>query len=121
MPALGFSWRQAAQTLGTEWGRALNPDLWVLLMERALTALAPDARVVISDVRFENEAEMIHRLGGSLVHLVGRRADLGDAAAHASEARLPGYCVDFVIGNDKEVSHLYAGLSAMVGHVESVQ
>lgn len=88
LPIAGFSftWRDAAQKLGTEWGRALDPDIWVKIMEGLLQRLSDDARVVFSDVRFDNEAEMIRRLGGKVVHVTGRAADLGANAGHSSEA-----------------------------------
>jgi hypothetical protein len=96
IPGLGFSWRQAAQTLGTEWGRALNPDLWVLLLARRCGASGRPV-VTITDVRFENEAALI-RKHGILCHVDGRETTVqGATADHASEAgvRREGgdYCI----------------------------
>ena len=86
IPGFDFSWREAAQKLGTEWGRALDPDVWVKALERRMRRA--DDRFVIADVRFENEAEMIRRRGGILLFLHGRAADLGANAGHTSEAGL---------------------------------
>jgi hypothetical protein len=86
VPGFGFTWREAAQRLGTEWGRGLDQDIWVKLVEQRLRTEFQGSRVVLSDVRFENEAAMIRHLGGILLHVVGRAADLGANAAHASEA-----------------------------------
>jgi len=83
IPGFDFTWRQAAQELGTGWGRGLDPLIWLKLVERLIiTSTQP---VVISDIRFENEAALIRRLGGTMLFIQGRAADLGDAAAHISE------------------------------------
>lgn len=84
IPGFTFTWRQAAQKLGTEWGRGLDGEIWTKVMERILLTLS--GPVVISDIRFDNEADMIRGMGGKILHLSGRQADLGGAAAHASEA-----------------------------------
>jgi hypothetical protein len=49
-PQWGFSPRRALELLGTEWGRKLDPDLWVKLV-------AQEGDVIIPDVRFDNEAK----------------------------------------------------------------
>lgn len=84
IPGFNFSWREAAQKLGTEWGRHLDPDIWLKTTERRMRR-ATD-RFVIADVRFNNEADMVRRKGGVMLFLHGRAADLGENAGHASEA-----------------------------------
>ena len=55
---IGKSPRQLMQTLGTEWGRELvHPDIWIRRAERLLANYRRiSASVVITDVRFPNEA-----------------------------------------------------------------
>lgn len=84
IPGFSFTWREAAQRLGTEFGRALDPDIWVKVMAQRLRRAGD--RIVISDIRFENEAATIRANGGVVLHLRGRAADLGANANHASEA-----------------------------------
>lgn len=107
-PLLGFSARKAAQTLGTEWGRALNPDLWGLLLEeRAQKLLDRGRRVVVSDVRFGNEMQRIRDLGG-VVWRVKRHELSGDL--HESEAwigRVHPQQFDSWIHNNKSKRELY--------------
>lgn len=96
-PELGVSYRRIAQTLGTEWGRELmGPDFWLqVAAHKVRVARMQQASVVISDVRFPNEAQWLIEQGGLLVRVV--RPDLpplaDDAtASHASEhyaQRLP--------------------------------
>jgi hypothetical protein len=99
VPGFTFTWREAAQTLGTQWGRALDPEIWVKVVEQRLLSAAPSARYVLSDVRFENEAAMIRRCGGTVLHMTGRAADLGVNAAHASEAGIAVFAQDWVVAN----------------------
>ncbi|MGI4991042.1 hypothetical protein ACRXCV_00300 (plasmid) [Halobacteriovorax sp. GFR7] len=66
IPEYGVSIRHMLQTLGTEWGRMLiNPDIWVRLQAERLEH---DKLYVMSDVRFENEAELC-RQNGILIHV----------------------------------------------------
>lgn len=82
---LGFSYRELAQTLGTEWGRQLHPEFWLrvaaLKLERASLH---HENVVFSDVRFPNEAKFITQRGGVLVRVL--RDTAPTARAHSSEA-----------------------------------
>lgn len=63
--------RRLAQWLGTEAGRAIDPDIWVNYLFRTHERMlrSPGARVVISDVRFDNEATAIRGIGGRVIHL----------------------------------------------------
>lgn len=97
--ALGASPRVLAQTLGTDWGRTVaGPGLWInALLSRHFDG-KPGARVVIPDVRFDNEAEKIIERGGVVVHL--HRPGLKSVAAHASENGVSPHLVYFRIVND---------------------
>jgi hypothetical protein len=60
--------RHAMQTLGTEWGRNLiSADLWTnAWLVPVQEHLANGRCVVVDDVRFKNEMQIIHGLGGEL-------------------------------------------------------
>lgn len=104
----GRSPRFAMQTLGTEWGRQIMADdLWIRLAE-ARAALFD--RVVITDVRFPNEAAMIKRLGGVLVRV--ERAGL-TTEAHASEDQVAHLPVDAVLVNDANSAKVFADDAAV--------
>lgn len=82
IPALGVSPRRMMQTLGTEWGRQLiNPDLWLIMAHQRLLQNGPG--MIISDVRFDNEAAWIRKHGGRIIHVI--RPDAKAVEAHASE------------------------------------
>ena len=66
IPGIGVSYRYLAQTLGTEWGRSVNPTLWLdVLGNRIARREHADSRFVISDVRFPNEAEWLKAQPGA--------------------------------------------------------
>ena len=69
---LGKSARELLQTLGTEWGRNMvHPDIWLWAMSNKLKE-AEESNVdiiVIDDCRFDNEADWIRDLGGSVILL----------------------------------------------------
>jgi hypothetical protein len=67
------------------WGRQLSPDFWLRVMALRLESpgLAQE-NVVISDVRFPNEAEFITSRGGIVVRVL--RSTTPAARPHASEA-----------------------------------
>lgn len=67
--------RRLLQLWGTEVGRVSEPDKWVKLGERRIrehlgAAEVVPVLVVVTDVRFGNEAEMIRRLGGRVAEVV---------------------------------------------------
>ena len=62
-----FSPRQALQLMGTEAGRGVFGDtLWVSSLEKRLDS---DKNYVIADVRFPNEIETIHDMGGKVIRI----------------------------------------------------
>ena len=93
----GKSPREMLQLLGTEFGRELiADDVWV----RALEHRIKDAdRVIIDDVRFPNEAEMIRGNGGVIVRVVRAGQEMGMVDTHVSEQGLDAELVDREIQN----------------------
>ena len=74
MTHLGVTGRVLLQTLGTEWGRVEiskytgDQDIWVRAMKHVLTdAMFGEYHpIIIDDLRFENEAQMVRDLGGEV-------------------------------------------------------
>lgn len=68
----GHTIREILQKVGTDCFRAIDPDHWVKQTEQRLRVLDRSDSVdgaVISDVRFLNEAEMIRKRGGQVIHI----------------------------------------------------
>jgi hypothetical protein len=70
VPGLGITSRHLMVTLGTNWGRELDPNFWVKAAEAKVVGLHNAyTDVVIDDMRFPNEYRMIKRLGGQVVRI----------------------------------------------------
>lgn len=99
--------RHLMQQLGTEWGRSIDPDMWVKVMRiRCMIG-----NTLIPDVRFPNEASMV-REAGVLVHIKGRG---GIAGNHLSEAGITVASGDVVIENDRDIEYLTLQLKILYG------
>ena len=88
--------RRLLQVMGTEVGRDLiYPAIWIDGVRNKMR----NGHYVITDVRFENEAEMIrsHR-EGLLVKII--RDGVGPVNTHSSDSGLPDSMFDLIINND---------------------
>ena len=84
IPGFDFSARKAMQTLGTEWGRTLDKNLWLKLAhENYKFCLRKSGYLIIPDIRFDNEAEWVRAKGGLLIHV--ERPNVQEVESHASE------------------------------------
>lgn len=111
---IGKSPRQMAQTLGTEWARQnVNEDFWLLLAKRRIDVLlAGDFNVLVTDVRFENEAAFVRKLGGVIWHI--KRKAAGTNHKHASEAGIKFAKGDVLIDNNETMGHLFETVDKLV-------
>jgi hypothetical protein len=96
--------RRGLQTIGTEWGRkCMGKNFWINHWEMRHKKYfdQPDPRVIIDDVRFDNEASFIHgNLTGVVIYLnPGERA--GSQDSHASEAGVSDTLIDTTINTER--------------------
>lgn len=132
-PETGKSYRYMMQTLGTETGRLLwNDNVWVNLVGREFEKLkanpyrkggAFDARLgpgghkgmILSDVRFDSEAEWIKGNGGVVVQLTRPTLATGTPeVTHASEQGVSRSLINVHIDNSGTVEYLHTQLSSFV-------
>jgi hypothetical protein len=115
IPWLGRSPRQMLQTLGTEWGRqAVHEDIWVRsLMERVKPLLEAGRLVVVTDVRFDNEAAAVTAEGGEVWRVIrpGWKCLDEAAAGHSSEAGVSERFVTRTITNAGTIDALRAAVA----------
>jgi hypothetical protein len=107
----GVSPRQVMQRFGTDLMRKYSnlvvpikdpEDIWLTVMAKRIASLPDGTNVVISDVRFENEAAFVRKLGGFIIKI--DRPDLVASDVHASEAL--EFDADMVIVNDGSIADL---------------
>ena len=110
-----LSGRKFLQLYGTEAHRdVFDPEFWVdALLDEVLPHGPDDPRfgtiLVISDVRFENEARAIHNCEGEIWEVVRDEnpdALQNDLNAHVSEVGIPEDLIDFTIHNSSDLEHL---------------
>ncbi len=140
----GASPRRMMQTLGTEWGRGIiNSQIWLLRATEITEEWLREpgvSGVVISDVRFENEASWIREKGGLLVHLRRTAANgvamrrrsiferlfslpwrpLVSEVPHESEAGIEIEAGDALIRNDGTIEELHDQLFGIMGRTSNV-
>ena len=81
------------QSLGTEWGRKLMyGDIWVDMLRNNISSLLGFNKIVIDDLRFVNEAKMVHKMGGEVWRL--SREGVVSIDTHSSEEGLGDEHVD---------------------------
>lgn len=97
----GKTTRYAMQTLGTEWGRQLiSENLWINICK----AKCQTGNIVISDVRFPNEVQLVKDLDGVVIKLI--RSYHTRVDSHASEKLIKDLPYDHLIVNNSTIEHL---------------
>jgi len=82
--------RRILQWWGTEYRRAQDPDYWTKAWERKVSGLdLQRTHVLVDDVRFVNELQMLLRLGAKVVKI--ERPGFAAGGNHASETSLDDY------------------------------
>lgn len=90
--------------------RAFDPEVWIRPVQADIIARVTP--VVITDVRFANEAAMIRRMGGRLVRI--ERPSVDDGDTHASETALPEVEADVLIQNGSTIDDLVTKVPAVL-------
>ena len=99
IPGLKISYREFLQELGTGFIREkASETFWIDRMRKNLVP-KNGSKFVIGDVRFDNEVEFIHSLGGKVIQ-IERPGGLYDP--HRSES---GVCLDLV---DRIIDNFYS-------------
>lgn len=131
IPFWGYSPRQMAQKLGTEGGRDLfDKNIWVrrahihwqslLKSSQVITnideSLSPSIQgLVVSDIRFENEAAWIRQEGGTVWHI--ERDDSISVSSHSSEDGVNPLKGDMRIINNGTIEYLHQNTEAALARM----
>lgn len=128
-PNWGVSPRVVLQYLGTDIFRKdiskiipnINGNFWVNLMTSKYKQLQNEnsnIRVVISDVRFKNEIDEIHKLNGIIIKVI--RPNLDNNDCHESEKLIDNLKGDYEIINDKNLDELYEKVKSIMLNLNCV-
>lgn len=123
-PFWGISPREMLQKLGSEGGRdVFGQDLWVRRAQQYWDNLqASDtldrlklrpsfwSGLVVTDIRYDNEAQWVLGQGGVVVEV--KRPDAITVASHRSEQGIDDLLVTSTINNDGDLALLYRKINA---------
>jgi len=105
--------RQVFQFVGTDLFRnkmnnlssEFENNFWIKCMENKIKN--SNNYIVISDVRFPNEVEMIKKLGGIIIRVNRPNLENNELSNHPSETMIDTLKVDFDVTNDSTLDALY--------------
>lgn len=115
-PSLGISPRQALMLLGTEFGQHMlcerypqfkeitGRKLWVKRALATYRADNPSDRLVISDLRFPHEAEVVREKGGKIIKVFSYSIPMD--LSHESESAIEDVRFDYFLLNDGSLADL---------------
>ena len=106
--------RQIMQWWGTEYRRVTRPGYWLdKTRGRIARHAAHEGRIVITDVRFADEAALVRSLGGQLVQVIRPGTGAGDTR-HESETAGDEFAPDAVIRNTGTLQDLRVEVPAVL-------
>lgn len=116
----GMSPRQMMQLVGTDMFRHMvHADFWLDHFQNWCAHQPDNTRVVVTDLRFQNEVDAVKRLGGMVVRIVrsngtgtGRHLAQDSHVTETGIAHLKG--VDAQLNNDEDVSSLWRKVQDLV-------
>lgn len=111
--------RELLQRLGTEAGREiLGENIWI---DTALGEFDyfKTNKIVVSDVRFDNEAEAIRRRCGVVVKI--ERPGFAPINNHASDAGISAELIDHIVTNDGSIDDLHKQIRSILNYEQSKQ
>ena len=97
--------RVQLQRLGSDAVRSIDDQFWIRNSFKKIDALREAGTpVVVTDVRFPNEADAVRYSNGFLVRILRDLPDDGDK--HSSETALDDYAANVVLHNENKVEDL---------------
>ncbi|MDA9207350.1 hypothetical protein N9O61_00550 [Octadecabacter sp.] len=105
--------RHAMRTLGTEWGRKLiGPSLWTNVWRNRVGTALVNGKVIVDDIRFDDEADVIKKFGGTVIEIVREQAD---TVEHISESGISSVYIDHRHNNTVQLSDSIRQLQRHLG------
>lgn len=112
--------RVLLQEWGLEYRRASDPAYWIKKIKPQMAMLLGLADViVITDVRYTNEADYVKEIcGGNLVKVLGDKSKMLKST-HRSETEMKDITPDYLLPNDKNnMDQLCEGVAFLINELE---
>jgi len=120
-PRWGMSPREILQKVG-EGMRKIYPDIWV---DTVFYTTIPDHQkdgydfFVISDVRYPNEGDKVHKEDGTLIKVLRDAGGVEVGADHSSETAMKDYTnFDFIINNNGSFEEYFETLDKLMEQID---
>jgi hypothetical protein len=112
--------RKLLQFLGTDWGRSIDSQIWIKRWQhevRHLMSEFPGGYIICDDLRFQNEAEAVRNMGGTIIAIEGesRGEFVSEGKRHSSETDMKGIVPNITIKNDGTITRLKDKVLKAVG------
>lgn len=106
--------RGLMKIIGTAFFRdKIDDEFWVKLLEYRI--VSSRNKVVISDVRWINEAWMVKHYGGVICNIL-RDAKIYESDGHESEQGLPEHLIDYYVDNNGMIHDMYVDFLEKTGN-----
>ena len=106
------TYRAFLQHFGSEIMRGVNDSIWI-----DCTLGYADEDLIVSDVRFPNEAKAIKDRGGIIIKIVRESCKSNDA--HCSETSIDEVQADYIIRNESSFTDLVYNIDTLVRHLRT--
>lgn len=110
--------RELLQYVGATMRETIDPAVWMHAAAKTINEHVQEGRnVVITDVRYPNEAEMVRLYGGKIVRI--ERPGTGPVNGHETETNIDDIVADFTLVNDGKIDDIGPKLTKLmkdVGH-----
>lgn len=118
LPEIGTTPRHLMRTLGTEWGRqCVHPDVWVTIADKHISrALSEGRNVVIDDLRFPNEYDLLVNKYNATIWHITRDLHTKDST-HASDGALEDRSFTGYIDNNSTIAELLSDVDLLLLHL----
>jgi GTPase SAR1 family protein len=105
IPEYNKTARQIMQLTGDIFKDTFGSDFYVNKIENVLKRMKRESDVVISDIRFQNEYDLVKKYGGIIIKIVSNRNAQTDT--HRSETEFLTLEPNITIHNDASIQSLY--------------
>ena len=93
----------------------VNNDIWVHVLKKQIIEelkLNPNQKIVITDIRFENELNMVKEINGTIVKV--ERCGVNNIDNHQSEIYVDSLNVNHIIYNNSTLHDLYKKIDEFI-------
>lgn len=116
----GFTPREFLQIIGTDACRKLiDDDIWIKRLKIELDK-QKKSNIVISDIRFPNEAKEVKKMGGILIKITNSNIQLTKSSLHISEQLIEQINYDYHIENNDSIQNYYNNIDKLITKIKRI-